>query len=138
MSESTFHLEIVTPEITVLSEDVDSFEATGTQGEFQILAGHTPFLTGLRIGHVVYSKSGQTKYVSISGGFCEVKENRAVIIAHTAENASEIDRARAEEAKKRAQSRLEVKDNSNIDQERAKLALFRALNRLRVAELQSS
>ena len=137
MPESRLHLEIVTPDKILLSEDVDSFEATGTDGEFQILAGHTPFLTGLRIGHVFYTVSHQKKYISISGGFCEVKENRAVIIAHTAENASEIDKTRAEEAKKRAETRLDGKDIQNIDQERAKLAMLRALNRLGVAELQS-
>ena len=138
MAESTFHLEIVTPEKILVSEDVDSFETTGTQGEFQILGGHTPFLTDLKIGHVIYTLSGQRTYISISGGFCEVKENRAVIIAHTAENASEIDMSRSEEAKKRAQTRLESKDDHNIDEERARLALLRALNRLRVAELPSS
>ncbi len=138
MAEKTFHLEIVTPEIILASEDVDSFEATGTYGEFQILTGHTPFLTSLRAGHVLYSVGGQSKYISISGGFCEVKENKAVIIAHTAENASEIDTERAEEAKKRANTRIESKDDPKIDEDRARLALLRALNRLRVADLKSS
>jgi len=138
MEQPTLNLKIITPERILVSEDVDSFETIGTDGEFQVLAGHTPFLTGLKIGHVSYMKSGHKNYISISGGFCEVKYNTAVILAHTAEQAAKIDKARAENAKKRAERRLEKKGDPSIDEERARLALFRALNRLRVAEFQDS
>ena len=130
MTDSTVHLEITTPEKVLISDDVYSVEAPGVTGEFQILAGHTPFLTGLKIGHVIYNKNGQRTHITISGGFCEAKDNKTVILAHTAENSSEIDKERAEEAKKRAEKRLESKNDSSIDEDRARLALLRALNRL--------
>lgn len=129
------HLEITTPEKVLISEDVDSVEAPGVTGEFQILAEHTPFLSGLKIGQVVFSVSGQRNSIAITGGFCEVKDNRAVILAHTAEKSSEIDKERAEEAKKRAKKRLESKDDPSIDEERARLALLRALNRLEASRM---
>ena len=133
MAEKTFHLEIITPEKVLVSEDIDSLEAHGIEGEFQILADHTPFLTGLTIGTVIYSKSGQKTFVSISGGFCEVMPQKSVILAHTAELSNEIDSSRAEEAHDRAQKRLESSHDPSNDMERARLGLLRALNRLRVA-----
>ncbi len=83
--ENTFHLDIITPEKTVVSEDVESVEAPGVDGEFQILVGHTPFLTGLTGGPVIFSKSGKKSSVSISGGFCEVMPNKTIILSQTAE-----------------------------------------------------
>ena len=129
------HFEIITPEKILISEDIDTFEAPGVTGEFQILDGHTPFLTGLKIGHVNFTKNGNKTYISITGGFCEIKQDKVVILAHTAEKASEIDKARANEAKKRAEVRLEAKDNPSIDEERARLALLRAINRLKLVEM---
>ena len=126
------HFEIITPEKILISEDVDTFEAPGVEGEFQIMEGHTPFLTGLNTGHIIFTKNGKKTYISISGGFCEVKKDKAVILANTAEKASEIDKARAEEAKQRAEARLKAKDDPSIDEERAKLALLRAINRLKI------
>ncbi len=135
MDEKKLHLEITTPEKVLISEDVNFFEAPGVDGEFQILPVHTPFLTGLKIGHVIFNKNGKTTHISISGGFCEFKQNRAVILAHTAEKSSDIDEARAQEAKNRAEKRLETKNDTSIDEERAKLALLRAINRLELFEL---
>ena len=136
MSEaSTFRLEIITPERVLVSEDVDSIVAPGVQGEFQILPGHTQFLTSLKVGPLVYDKSGKKYFLSVSGGFCEVMPTRTVILARTAEPADSIDKARAQAAKERATKRLAAKKEAPIDEERAKLALFRALNRLHVADL---
>ena len=134
MNESKLHLEITTPEKILISEDVNFFEAPGVDGEFQILPDHTPFLTDLKIGHIIFNKNDHTTHISISGGFCEFKQNKAVILAHTAEKASEIDKTRAEEAKKRAETRLENKKEPSFDEERAKLALLRAINRLELFE----
>lgn len=134
MDEKTLHLEITTPEKVLISEDVIFFEAPGVDGEFQILPYHTPFLTGLKIGHIIFNKNSKTTHISISGGFCEFKQNKAVILVHTAEKASEIDKTRAEEAKKRAEKRLENKKDPSFDEERAKLALLRAINRLKLFE----
>jgi len=138
MSDNLFHLEIITPEKVLISEDIDSIEAPGVDGEFQILAGHTPFLTGLTTGPVIFHESGKRTLVSISGGFCEIQPRKTIILAHTAELSHEIDKARAEEAQKRAQTRLESIDKSysdDIDIERAQAALYRAVNRLKVAEM---
>ncbi|MFC1692998.1 F0F1 ATP synthase subunit epsilon [Candidatus Latescibacterota bacterium] len=126
-----FQLDIITPEKILVSEEVESFEAPGVDGEFQILTGHTPFLTSLTIGTVILRKTGQKKFVSISGGFCEVMPDKTVILAQTAELSDKIDKVRTEAARDRAKKRLESKD-STIDTERARLALMRALNRLKV------
>ncbi|MFC1561224.1 F0F1 ATP synthase subunit epsilon [Candidatus Latescibacterota bacterium] len=134
MNEKKLHLEITTPEKVLISEDVNFFVAPGVDGEFQILPGHTPFLTDLKIGHIIFNKNGKTTHISISGGFCEFKQNKTVILAHTAEKVSDIDETRAQEAKNRAEKRLENKNDPSIDEERAKLALFRAINRLELLE----
>ena len=133
MADKTFHLEIITPEKILLSDDVDSVEVPGAHGEFQVLAGHTPFLTGLKIGPVTFTKGVNKSYISISGGYCEVMPEKTTILAHTAESANEIDRARAEAAQKRAQKRIDgAETNESIDVNRAKLALMRAINRITV------
>ena len=106
MADKTFHLEIITPEKVLVSEDIDFFEAPGLDGEFQILDGHTPFLTGLKIGPVIHSKNGKKTFISISGGFCEVMPHKTVILAHTAELSHNIDKSRAKEARNRAEKRL--------------------------------
>jgi len=132
---TTFRLEIITPERVLVSEDVDSVVAPGSQGEFQVLPGHTHFLTNLKIGSVVFDKRGKKNFLSISGGFCEVMPSRTVILARTAEVSDSIDKARAQAAKERATKRLASKKDAAIDEERAKIALFRALNRLNVADM---
>ena len=134
MPKHTFNLEIITPEKVLVSEEIDSFEAPGVEGEFQVLSGHTPFLTGLTVGRITYSKSGKKTFVSISGGFCEVMPDRTAVLAHTAELSHEIDKTRAEEARDRTQKALESNDTS-IDKELAEKAFRRALNRLKVAEM---
>ncbi|MFC1541875.1 F0F1 ATP synthase subunit epsilon [Candidatus Latescibacterota bacterium] len=135
MPDDNLHLEITTPEKVLFSDTVISVEAPGIDGEFQILPGHTPFLTNLKIGHLSFNYNGKKTSISISGGFCEFKQNKAVIIAQTAENVADIDKARAEEAKKRAQNRLENKNDPDINTDRAKLALLRAINRLKLVDL---
>ena len=138
MSDNLFHLEIITPEKVLVTEDIDSIEAPGVDGEFQILAGHTPFLTGLTTGPVILHKSGKKTFVSISGGFCEIQPKKTIILAHTAELSHEIDKARAGAAQKRAQALLESKDKpspDDIDIERAQAALCRALNPLKIADM---
>ena len=135
MADYTFHFEIITPEKVLVSEEIDFFEAPGIEGEFQILADHTPFLTGLTIGQVTHSKSGKKTFISISGGFCEVMPKKTVILAHTSELSHEIEKSRAEEARDRAKKRIESTEESSVDTARARAALLRALNRLKVAEM---
>ncbi|MCE5251876.1 F0F1 ATP synthase subunit epsilon [bacterium] len=136
MAEDKFHLEIITPERVLVSDDIDSAELPGAEGEFQVLGGHTPFLTGLGIGPVVITKGVKKSFVSISGGYCEVLPFKTTILAQTAETADKIDRARAEAAKKRAEKRLEdAARDTSIDEDRARLALMRAINRLSITKI---
>ena len=136
MSDSSFFFEIVTPEKILISDSIDSVELPGKLGEFQILPGHTPFMSGLTVGSVTLMKGAQKTYASISGGYCEVLQEKTTVLVHTAELADDIDTARAEEAEKRAKKRLDdVKSNESIDEERAKLSLMRALNRLHTAKM---
>ena len=81
------NLEIITPEQTVVKEEVDMVEAKGANGEFGILPGHTQFLTTLDIGEIRYMKDGVTTYLSASNGFAEVVEDKVVMLLDTAEPA---------------------------------------------------
>lgn len=129
----TFQLEIVTPEKTVYSGEVESLRAPGTEGGFGVLAGHHPMLASLRIGEMVFSEGEQgPKSVAIGGGFAEVQRDRVTVLAETAEFAQDIDVSRAEASMDRARERLAQKRDQQIDEARATLALARAVNRLRI------
>lgn len=133
MSEKVFKLEIVTPQRNVFSGSVGSFSAPGTNGGFQVLLDHAPFLTTITIGEVkLRDESGNETIYSTSGGFVEVSSNHVIFLADTAEGKDEIDIQRARSAKSRAESRLKEKE-SGIDIERARASLARAVNRLKVA-----
>jgi F-type H+-transporting ATPase subunit epsilon len=110
---------------------VTACTAPGTNGQFQILSGHAPFLANLQIGEIKIEKDGDQKILATSGGFLEVKDNNISIIVESAEFAENIDIARAKEAEKRARKRLEEK--GEVDLRRAELALFRALNRIKIS-----
>ncbi len=131
----TFQLEIVTPEKTVYSGDVESVRAPGTEGGFGVLAGHHPMLAALAIGQMVFSEQEQgSKSVAISGGFAEVRRDRVTVLAETAEFVQEIDVTRAEAARDRARERLTRMREQQVDEARAHLALARAINRLRIGD----
>lgn len=131
----TFQLEIVTPEKTVYSGEVESMRAPGTEGGFGVLAGHHPMLAALDVGRMSFSDGEQeSKSVAISGGFAEVRRDRVTVLAETAEFAEEIDVTRAEAARDRARERLARKREQQTDEARATLALARAVNRLRIGE----
>jgi F-type H+-transporting ATPase subunit epsilon len=135
MADKRFLLEITTPERVVVSEEVEMVIIPGTQGEFQVYIGHTPFLTDLAVGLVSFDSGGKRSYICISGGFCEVTPTRTVIRARTAEPPGMIDKARAQAARDRAMQRLAAKDTVSIDEARARLALMRAINRISVADM---
>jgi F-type H+-transporting ATPase subunit epsilon len=123
------HLEIVTPEKQLFSGTVDSITLPATTGYLGILPGHAPFLAELGIGEISYVSGIRTGYLFCSWGFVEVLPDRVVLLAQTAEMASEIDEKRAEEAKSRAEKILASRD-PQMDYQRAELALLRALSRL--------
>lgn len=127
-------LEIVTPEKEVVKEDVQIVVAPGSEGEFGVLIGHTPFLTTLKLGNIRYrDTSGAERVVFVSGGFTEALPKKVTVLAESAERRRDIDVERAKSAMERAQKRLDEKVQ-DIDFIRAKAALERALQRLRVAE----
>ena len=133
MADKTFHLEIVTPKRIVFKGEVTSFSAPGVDGGFQVLHSHAPLLASVKIGKVKISAVGGNEvHYAISGGFVEVRENKVILLAETAERADEIDVDRVIAARVRALKRLAEK-YPKIDIERAKLALYRALNRLKIA-----
>lgn len=130
MSEKSQRLEIVTPQKKVFSEDVKFLVAPGTDGELGILPEHAPLITSLNIGVLRIQQDRDFIKVVVSGGFMEVRNSKVTVLATSAERADEIDVARAERAKKRAEDRLAAKA-ANLDVLRAELALKRAIIRLR-------
>ncbi len=133
MAEKTFRLEIVTPHKIIYSADVTSFSAPGVVGGFQVLRSHAPLLSAIGIGEVkLVDTGGNEQRYATSGGFVEVRDNKVVLLAETAERADEIDVQRAQAAHDRAQKRFAEK-RTETDIERARVALHRALNRLKIA-----
>jgi F-type H+-transporting ATPase subunit epsilon len=125
------HLEIVTPEKLVFSGAVDSLAVPTATGYLGVMPGHAPLLAELGIGEITYKIGASTSFLFCSSGFLEVLSDRVVILAQTAEAASDIDVKRAEEAKARAEKHMASKDpNVNVDYSRAQLALLRAVSRL--------
>ena len=133
MLNRSFHLEIRTPEQLVYEGDVTSVSAPGIEGNFQILAGHIPFLTALEIGEIRVRESSETaQLMATSGGVFEVLRTGVTVLVETAEWASEIDVERAEKALERAQTQL-TGNASDLNRPRAEAALARAQNRIKIA-----
>lgn len=128
-------LEVVTPEKSIVSEEAQIVMAPGSDGEFGVLIGHTPFLTTLKTGTVHYTAAdGKQRFVFVSGGFAEALPDKVTVLAESAERRRDIDADRAKAAMERAQSRLDREKDENIDFIRAKAALERSLHRLRLVE----
>jgi len=134
MLPESIELIVVTPERQFLRESVVEVVMPGAEGELGILPGHAPLITELGIGELTYRGAGANPsgVLAIIQGFAEVLGDRVTVLAETAERAAEIDMARAEAAKARAQQRLATGD-PNIDWDRAFVALQRAVIRIQVA-----
>ena len=130
---SSIRLDIVTAERMVYSEDVDMVVAPGVQGQLGILPHHDPLMTILQAGELQVRKAGEDFFLAITGGFLEVRPDRVIVLADAAERAGEIDIARAEEAKRRAEERLK-ESAPGMDMARVEASLHRSLIRLKVAE----
>lgn len=132
----TIELEVVTPSGPVVSEKVDIVTAPGYGGVFGVLANHAPFLSTIKIGELSYKKEGKDFYLMVSGGFCEVSQNKITFIVESCEKGSEIDIDRALRARERAEKRLaqSKSQQEKINEARAQAALQRALARVQVAE----
>jgi len=126
-------LDIVTAERVVYSEEVDIVVAPGIEGELGILPHHAPLMTILQAGELKVKRAEEEFSLAISGGFLEVRPDRVIVLADTAERDNEIDLTRAEEARRRAQEKLSLRA-SEMDMARAEAALRRSLIRLKIAE----
>jgi F-type H+-transporting ATPase subunit epsilon len=127
-------LQIITPERVLYEEEgVASVTLTGVAGEMTILPSHAPLMTELRPGPLVFRSGNEEFDVALSGGFLEVRDDKVVVLADTAERSDEIDLARAEEARQRAQAQLTARQGE-MDIATVMAALERAQARVRVAE----
>jgi F-type H+-transporting ATPase subunit epsilon len=127
-------LEIVTPERQVFSEEVDSVVCPGVEGELGVLPHHAPLLTTLGVGELRIRRGGEEEFFAIAGGFLQVRPDKVVVMAETADLASEIDLEKAEEARREAERALESGYHEGADLAAARAALQHALLRIRVAE----
>jgi F-type H+-transporting ATPase subunit epsilon len=132
MIPSRIQLQVVSADRSLVNEQVDEVEIPGAEGYFGVLPGHTPLLALLGAGELWYRQGQEKHYLSIAFGFAEVLPDRVTILAQIAERANEIDVARAEAAKTRAEERL-ARPATDVDFERARVALLKSLIRLQVA-----
>ncbi|MGY3716020.1 F0F1 ATP synthase subunit epsilon [Sutcliffiella cohnii] len=129
----TLTVSVVTPDGPVYESDAEMVVSKTLEGELGVLPGHIPMVAPLKIGAVRVKNANNTDLVAVSGGFLEVRPDKVTILAQAAETSKDIDVTRAEEARKRAESRMQSKQD-DIDFRRAELALKRAINRLNVAK----
>jgi F-type H+-transporting ATPase subunit epsilon len=125
-------LQVVSADRAVVNEVVDEVEIPGAEGYFGVLPGHTPLLALLGLGELWYRQGSEIHYLAMAYGFAEVQPDRVTILAEFAERADEIDIARAEAARKRAEERLGA-TTLDMDAERARLALLKSLIRIQVS-----
>jgi len=133
LSMATFRLEIVTAERMVYSDDVTALIAWGVEGQLGILPHHAPLMTMLQPGDLLIRKDKEEEVLAVSGGFIEVRPDKVIVLADACERADEIDIARAEEAKKRAQETMKA-GPLTADAAAAEAALRRSLARIKAAQ----
>jgi F-type H+-transporting ATPase subunit epsilon len=132
MADGKIELTVVTPERSIVHEQVDELQIPGAAGYFGVLPGHAPLFSELKIGEVAYRQGDRWFFLSVAWGFVEVQSDHVRILAETAERAHEIDVDRATRAKQRAEQRI-AKGGTDIDYARALVALERALIRIQVS-----
>ncbi len=132
---TAFQLDVVTPERLIVSDEVTELVAPGSEGYFGVLPGHVPFITTLKIGELTYWKGREERHLAVSWGYVEVQGDKVIVLAERAERAEEIDLARAERARERAEHRIHDwgTGDERIDFTRAQASLQRALTRIDVS-----
>ncbi|HLQ50151.1 MAG TPA: F0F1 ATP synthase subunit epsilon [Terriglobales bacterium] len=128
----TIQLEIVTPDRMIVSDAAQEIQIPGKGGYLGILPGHAPLITEIAVGEIAYRSGNETKHIAVAWGFAEVLPEKVTILAETAERAADIDVARAEQAKQRAEARLK-QGGADLDYRREEDALKRAQTRIDVA-----
>jgi len=129
----TFQLEIVTPEKIVVRDTAEEMQIPGKNGYLGILPGHAPLVTELAVGEISYRNGGSTHHLAVAWGFAEVLPDKVTVLAEIAERAEDIDVQRAQEAKRRAEEQF-GKGKTEDDFTHAEDALKRAETRLKVAK----
>jgi F-type H+-transporting ATPase subunit epsilon len=127
-------LEIVTPEKLAYQGEVDSVQLPGSEGELGVLPHHAPLISTLGAGELRLRKGGEDEFFAIVGGFLQVLPDKVVVMAETADMASEIDLEKAQEARRQAEQALESGYVEGADLAAARASLQAALLRIRVAE----
>lgn len=131
----TFHLDVVSAEKQIFSGLVETFQVTGSEGELGIYHGHTPLLTAIKPGMVrIVKQHGHEEIIYVSGGVVEIQPSTATVLADTAIRGEELDVAKAEEAKRRAEENIKDQ-HGDMDFAQAASELAKALAQLRVIEL---
>ncbi|MEK6719201.1 MAG: F0F1 ATP synthase subunit epsilon [Chloroflexota bacterium] len=127
-------LEIVTPERLAYAGEVDAVVLPGIDGELGVLPHHAPLVSTLGVGELRYRVGGKEETFAIAGGFLQVRPDKVVVMAETADLAAEIDLEKAQEARREAERALETGFTEGADLSAARAALQQALLRIRVAE----
>ncbi|GCE14315.1 F0F1 ATP synthase subunit epsilon [Tengunoibacter tsumagoiensis] len=130
----TLHVEVVTADRELYNGEANIVDVPGADGQLGILPHHAALLALLKPGPLVIKLNGAEEAIFVSGGFLEVSNNSVTVLADTAERAEDINEARAEAARRRAQERL-ADVRSNTERAQLQAALERAVNRIRVAEM---
>ena len=128
---NTLKLEIVTPEAKIYSDDVDMVTLTGVEGEMGIMPNHVPLMTQLCAGEIVAQKGADTIFLAVGDGFVQITGDRVAILTDMAIRAENIDEARAEEARQRAEARLAEKI-TDVEAAHIQAALLHATTQLKV------
>lgn len=128
-----FRLEIVTPDRQLVSEGVEEITAPGTEGEFGVLTGHTPYLTELGIGELMYRVNNENQFLAVRRGFAEVTGDKVTILAEEADFPAEIDVNQAQQMRDEAEEELKGLSHESPEYAEARAKLERALNRISVA-----
>jgi len=126
-------LKIITPERIVLEEPVDEVTATAIDGQFSVLPKHEPLVSALAIDVLRYKTNGQDHFAAVIGGILEVSNDIVTVLSDSAELDTEIDAARAHQAKERAQAE-EIQRTDKLDVQLKEMALSRAMTRLKAVE----
>jgi F-type H+-transporting ATPase subunit epsilon len=126
-------LEVVTPDRSLVNEQVDEVQLPGAEGYLGVLPGHAPLLGSLHVGELWYRIGPEKHYLSIAFGFVEIQPDRVTVLAQLAERAKDIDVARAEAARRRAEERVSRSGQDGVDFERARIAMIKSIVRLQVA-----
>ena len=130
---ATLKLEIVTPEAKIFSEDVEMVTLSGTDGEMGILPQHMPIMTGLASGEIHARKDGQNIFLAVGSGFVQVTKDKVSVLTDMAIKADDVDEAKAEEARQKAEHRLSQK-LSEEETATVQASLMHALTQLKLKQ----